>query len=103
MTGHLSAAKAQETIDLKTLLYQASGSRIGLLLRTPDPARLRNRLNAIRMELNDEDLDKLQIEASPIPEGQLVIVKILRAPKILADDAKAKQRAAQELLRELGL
>ena len=62
--------------DLRPLLYQALGSPIGLLLRTSDFARARQRLYQARVAAADQDLACLQFRASPgIEGGDLIIVK----------------------------
>ena len=57
------------------ILYQALGERIGLVLATNDPERLRQRFYAARRALNDPDLAHLQFRASPLADGDLVITK----------------------------
>ena len=62
--------------DLRPLLYQALGQPIGLLLRTSNFVRARQRLYAARQLAGDPDLDQLQFRASPgLVGGDLIIVK----------------------------
>lgn len=56
-------------------LYQALAEPIGLLLRTSDVPRARTRLYAARKALADPALAGLQIRMSPLPEGDIIIVK----------------------------
>ncbi len=61
--------------DLRLVLYQALGSSIGLLLQTSDFGRARQRLYAARAEIGDPALAGLQFRSSPLPGGDLIIVK----------------------------
>lgn len=61
--------------ELSELLYQVLAEPIGLLLRTPDPGRLRQQLYAARAKLADQSLNVIQIRVSPWSEGDLVLCK----------------------------
>lgn len=71
--------------DLKELLYVALAEPIGLLLATPDPARLKAQL--YQSKKGDPELERIQIRTSPWPEGQLVLCK--GGPLALTGQAKA--------------
>lgn len=60
--------------QLTSILYDARGASIGLVLRTSDSHRLKHQLYAMRKELADPSLAELQIRTSPFPEGDLIIV-----------------------------
>lgn len=61
---------------LVEVLYAALRSEAGLVLRTDDPARLRQKLYQTRRALNDSDLDILRFIASRAdPENELMVVK----------------------------
>lgn len=57
------------------LLYRAIGEPIGLLLRTNEPAKLRERLYAARYSANDPDLAQLQFRLCELGGGNLLICK----------------------------
>lgn len=62
--------------DLRTLLYQALAQPIGLLLRTSDMPRARQKLYAARRDSGDSALNCLQFRASPgLSGGDLIIIK----------------------------
>lgn len=65
--------------EAKGLCYSALAEPIGLVLRTNDITQCRARLHAARRALGP-CAEGLQIRASPVPEGDLVIVK--REPEI---------------------
>lgn len=73
-----SPEKSAENLALTSLLYEALAEPIGLLVATADPDRLRQRLYQLRTLADDPELERLQIAASPIPGGELVIVKTKR-------------------------
>lgn len=52
------------------LLYQALGEPFGLVLRTNDPNRLRQRLYQARVKLGDPKLDVLQFSLVELGEGR---------------------------------
>ena len=61
---------------LQSLLYSALAEPIGLLLRTGDFTRARQKLYAARAATRDPALQILQFRASPFPqEGDLIIIK----------------------------
>lgn len=70
--------KEQETAFFTEVLYRASAAPIGLLLMAGDPDRARQRLYQVRAMLHDPELDKLQIAASPLPEGNIILIKVQR-------------------------
>jgi hypothetical protein len=61
--------------EFLALLDAAMGSRIGLLLRTNDPARLRQSIHKARQLSGDPQYALLQIRTSPFEGGQIVVVK----------------------------
>jgi len=65
----------QQEAALADILFRALGSPIGLLVHTNDVVRGRAALYRKRKELGDPALEVLQIRISPLPEGELVIVK----------------------------
>ena len=63
-------------MDAKTILYLALAEPIGLLVRTSNFVRARQKLYAARAEAKDPDLDQLQLRTSPgLEGGDLIIVK----------------------------
>ena len=68
----------QDQNEYLSLLYEALGEPIGLLVRTSDRERARQKLYAARREADDEALSVLQIRISPFADGEqndLIIVK----------------------------
>lgn len=62
--------------ELTSLLYQALGSRFGIVLRTDNLPVLRARLYKARAETLDEDLSCLQFRPDPsAPDTRLWIIK----------------------------
>ena len=61
--------------DFRPLLYQALSEPIGLLLQCSDAGLARQRLYAARSAAGDPELAQLQFRMSPLPDGNLVIVK----------------------------
>lgn len=62
--------------DLRSILYSALSEPVGLLLAVDgDPIRARQKLYKVRHELRDPALARLQIRASPLAEGELIIIK----------------------------
>lgn len=62
--------------ELTEHLYSALNSKIGIVLTTDDPERLRQRLYAQRRRLEDSDLNSLIIRPSPqLPQSELWIHK----------------------------
>lgn len=57
------------------LLHLALDEPLGLVLRTNDPVRMRQALYAARAASGDPRLTVLQVRMSPVPDGQLVIVR----------------------------
>ncbi len=58
------------------VLYQALGSSVGLLVEGgPTAEKVRQRLYQARTKAQDAQLAGLQIRLSPLPGGNLVIVK----------------------------
>lgn len=55
------------------LLYEALGSATGIVLRTNDAGRLRQKLYALRVQAKDPDLDVLSIVQSPTAPNELWI------------------------------
>lgn len=66
--------------SLKSLLYSALGEPLGLVLRTSDTERARQRLYAARRSAADPALDVLQFRLWPTEDGGLVICKTGRVP-----------------------
>lgn len=62
-------------MDLGRILYQALAEPIGLVLRTGDFVKARQRLYTARTAAQDTALDGLQFRAWSGTEGNLVIVK----------------------------
>lgn len=77
--------------ELGELLYRALGEPVGLLLRTSDRERLRQRLYQARARIADSELARVQIRISPFPDGDIVLCK--GAPKA----AKPKQLSPEEV------
>lgn len=62
--------------ELQAVLYEALGEPIGLLcLALPDFDTARQRLYAARAKAADPLLAQLQFRASPLADGNLLIVK----------------------------
>ena len=56
-------------------LYRALNSPLGVILRTNDPDRLRQKLYRVRKNLSDPDLDRLRFTTSRTnPESELLII-----------------------------
>lgn len=56
-------------------LYRAAHSPHGVVLRTNDPERLRQKLYRVRNSLSDSDLDNLRFTISRAsPESELMII-----------------------------
>ena len=60
--------------ELKDLLESALASRIGILLASPDPERLRAQLYSTRAASLDPRYSGLQLRRVDWPDGQLAIV-----------------------------
>lgn len=57
-------------------LYRALNSKYGVIVRTNDPAALRQKLYAKRKALADNDLDCLRFSTSRTnPDSELLIIK----------------------------
>jgi len=56
-------------------LYSALHARLGVVIQTDNPERLRQKLYAIRRETMDQDLSILSFIISPTDPTQLWIVK----------------------------
>jgi hypothetical protein len=56
-------------------LYQALRSARGIVLRTSDRERLRQKLYAARRDAGDTDLDVIALVPSPTSEEELWLVK----------------------------
>lgn len=72
------ADKEAENALLTQVLYEALAEPIGLLIRSSDPARLRQRLYQLRANANDPELAKLQFTATGIVGADLMIIKVKR-------------------------
>lgn len=64
-----------EMEELKLLLARASAEPIGLICRSDDPARARQKMYLARKASYDPDLANLQIRLVQIGEGNIVICK----------------------------
>lgn len=73
--------------ELRSILYTALAEPVGVVLRTSNTERARQRLYKARRDTADPDLEVLQIRLSPVEDGDLIICK--GAPK-----AKAAAKAA---------
>lgn len=76
------------------ILYRALAEPIGLLLRTSSPVQAKTRFYAARAKAKDAALAGLQIRASPIEGGDLILVK---------GTIQIGQRPDPETLEDLGL
>lgn len=61
--------------SIAELLYEALGQPIGLLCQSSEPERARQAMYRVRKVLGDPALDGLQFRASPLPDGNLLILK----------------------------
>ncbi len=59
---------------LTAIWLQARNCPIGLLIQASDPGKVRQQLYSVRKELGDEIILRMQIRASPFPDGNLVLV-----------------------------
>lgn len=63
--------------EYQTILYQALAQPFGLVLRTNDPQRLRQRFYSARAQAQDPQLDGIQILLGRLDDPQLVaLVKV---------------------------
>jgi hypothetical protein len=63
-------------VNFRELWYEALGSEVGVVITTNDIDLTRQKLYAIRKELNDPDLDCIAIQLSPVnPDKDLWLVK----------------------------
>ena len=63
--------------EYQTILYQALNQPFGLVLRTNDPQRLRQRFYSARAQAQDPQLDGIQILLGRLDDPQLVaLVKV---------------------------
>lgn len=60
---------------LQLLLYEALAEPIGLLIETEDRQGLTAKLYKARRDARDPTLNQLQLRASPLGEGTLIILK----------------------------
>lgn len=60
----------------------ARRERMGLLLQVSDVVKARAELYAARTRAMDPELAPFQIRASPIPEGNLLIVRVEQATQV---------------------
>jgi len=73
---------------LREIMYRALAEPIGLLIRTDDPERAKSQLYSARV--GEPALARLQVRPSPLPDGDLIIVKNdkplepLTGPQVLA-------------------
>jgi hypothetical protein len=77
------AAQAQQQAHLASILYQALGEPIGLLLTCSDEHKARQALYAARRAAGDPALDCLQIRMWP--DGGLAIVRGKQAQSALEE------------------
>jgi len=61
--------------DWAALLYAALAAPRGVLILASDAAGGRQKLYTVRTKLADPALEVLQIRMSPLPEGNLIIVR----------------------------
>lgn len=82
-SGNTNDDKRSENSDLINLMMEALVTPIGLLIFTPEPEKLAQRLWHLRNGQLDEfpQLSKLKFHPSPFPEGSLVIVKVQEPEK----------------------
>ena len=66
-------------------MYQALGEPIGLVLRTSDRTKARQALYQARQHRADPALAVLQIRFSPVPDGDLVVVKGLAEGQVAVE------------------
>lgn len=63
--------------EYQTILYQALAQPHGLVLRTNDPQRLRQRFYSARAQAQDPQLDGIQILLGRLDDPQLVaLIKV---------------------------
>ena len=60
--------------EYQTILYQALNQPFGLVLRTNDPQRLRQRFYSARAQAQDPQLDGIQILLGRLDDPQLVVL-----------------------------
>jgi hypothetical protein len=57
------------------LWYQALHAKYGIVVRTSNRERLKNKLYALRADAKDEDLSKVSIVMSPTSQDEIWLVK----------------------------
>jgi len=65
-------ADSPTLLPLRALLYQALAEPIGLLLRSPTPARAMDQLK--RAKEGEEALRAVAIRASPLDDGDIILI-----------------------------
>jgi len=72
--------KDRELVRLQQILYSALAEPIGLVLRTSDVHRARQRLYEARQKAGDPVLSRLQFRFAPWGKAELLITKGVASP-----------------------